>query len=139
MCISEECLPVIRRMSNQYLLVNCTIFILTQALTLFSSVLFPVAALSHSLLLLYLLKTHLCSKIFHWKLSIQEKSYKIKALQHLLMLNKRLTNAKMAPENCGQFRSRFAFFKFLLYLIWPCKMGSSSPQGFGCTAEIGLC
>lgn len=63
-------------MSNQYHLVNCTIFILDEALTLFSSVLFPVAALSHGLLLLHLLKAHLYSKILHWKLSIQEKVIK---------------------------------------------------------------
>lgn len=60
------------------------------------------------------------------------KSDKVKALQHILMFNKRLTNAKMAPESFRQSQAMFAFFKFLLYLIWPCKMGSSGPQGFGC-------
>lgn len=63
--ISEEFLPVSQRMSSQYLLVNSTIFILGEASTLFSSVLFPVVALSHGLLLLHLLKAQLCSKILH--------------------------------------------------------------------------
>lgn len=48
------------------------------------------------------------------------------------MFNKRLTNAKMAPESFRHSQARFAFFTFLLYLIWSCRMGSSSPQGFGC-------